>query len=56
MPVENTVDCVESDINDEFTIEEFEQLLKNIENNIVTDPELIQELAVLTPLLESLQS
>lgn len=55
MPVDNIVDSVESDAND-VTIDELEQLLKNIENNVVRDPELIQELAALTPLLESLQS
>ncbi|EDW19457.1 zinc finger and BTB domain-containing protein 8B [Drosophila mojavensis] len=53
--VDNIVDSVESDVND-VTIDELEQLLKNIENNVVRDPELIQELAALTPLLESLQS
>ncbi|XP_030247084.1 zinc finger protein 468 isoform X2 [Drosophila navojoa] len=54
--VDNNVDCVESDVNEDVTIDEFEQLIKNIENNVVRDPELIQELAALTPILESLQS
>ncbi|EDW70261.2 uncharacterized protein Dvir_GJ13703 [Drosophila virilis] len=38
------------------TIDEFEQLLRNIENNVVEDRALIEELAALTPILQSLQT
>ncbi|XP_032599202.2 uncharacterized protein LOC6556710 [Drosophila grimshawi] len=42
--------------NDDITIEEIQQLMRNIENNIVTDTALINELAKLTPVLLRLQS
>ncbi|XP_064544942.1 zinc finger and BTB domain-containing protein 41 [Drosophila montana] len=49
------VDTIEK-VDADPTIDEFEQLLRNIENNVVNDPALIEELAVLTPILQSLQT
>lgn len=50
-------ECREIDMSiydGDVTVEEFEQLIQDVENKTIQDPELISELANLTPMLESL--
>ncbi|KAM8707950.1 hypothetical protein ACLKA7_014990 [Drosophila subpalustris] len=43
-------------LTDDIFIKEFEELLRNIENKTIEDPDLINELAAVTPTLQVLQS
>lgn len=54
--LDNTRDTDTSVYDGDVTVEEFEQLIQDVENKTIQDPELISELANLTPVLESLLS
>lgn len=53
---DNTQETETSIYDGDVTVEELEKLIQDVENKTIQDPELISELANLTPVLESLLS